>query len=78
MDNYELFKKCMAGFGELFEKEISKTLLSIYWDCLENFSDEQCENAFKEVLVTCRFFPKPVEIIEIIESKIKCKTPIWL
>ncbi len=55
----------MAGLGETFDKNITETLSDIYWGAIKKFSDEQCKIAFNRALVQCKFFPKPVEIIEL-------------
>ena len=68
MQDKNLFNRFMAGIGETFDKEISEILLDIYWSVLERFSDEQCKEAFNKAIVSCKFFPKPVEIIELISD----------
>lgn len=62
------FSKFMAVIAEMFEKTPSKTIMDIYWKALEPFTDKQCEKAFNEVVVSSRFFPKPVDIIEVIRG----------
>lgn len=69
MKNQELFKRFMAGLGETFDKNISETLSDIYWHALKNHSDEQCKDAFNQVFLKFKFFPKPAEIIELINGK---------
>ncbi len=66
MRDRKLFNNFMAGLGEIFDKEMSEILLDIYWNALENFSDKQCKEAFNKAMIQCKFFPKPVEIIELI------------
>lgn len=68
MKNEELFKKYMAGLAEIFDKKISDILSDIYWNALKNFSDEECKIAFNRAMVECKFFPKPVELIEMMGS----------
>jgi len=68
MKDKELFKKFMAGLAELFDKNLSQTLSDIYWAALKDFSDEQCKNAFNKAMVQCKFFPKPVELIEMVSG----------
>ena len=77
MKNKSLFKKHMKTFNELYDKNISKGLLDVYWDALDVYSDEECEKGFKEIIKSCVFFPKPAEIINLIEKANKCKTPVW-
>lgn len=54
----------MILIGELFDKNLSEELLDIYWQILEAFNDEQCEQAFKKVMASAKFFPKPADILE--------------
>ena len=63
------FKESMTALGELFDKPLSKFLIDVYWKALEPFSDEECNRAFNEVAISSRFFPKPVDLIEIIQGK---------
>lgn len=69
MKNQEMFKKFMAGMGEVFGKEISDILFDIYWNALKDFSDEQCKTSFNRAMVQCKFFPKPVELIDMINCE---------
>jgi len=63
------FKEFMAGIGVIFDKDISDNLASVYWKIFEPFSDEDCENAFNQIITTCKFFPKPVEFLEILRGR---------
>jgi len=64
----ENFSKMLLGLGELFDKEISEILLSIYWEALKPYPWTVVKEALNKAAVMCRFFPKPVEIIELIEG----------
>ena len=68
MKDKEKFKGFMMTIGELFDKNLSKELLDIYWQILEPFNDEQCEKAFKKVLATVKFFPKPTDFLECLQE----------
>ncbi len=67
MTNEVKFREYMAALGELHDRKISDMLLSLYWKALEPFSDEACEMAFRELIFSTKFFPKPVELIEIMQ-----------
>lgn len=69
MKDRKLFLLNMATLGEVFDKQISDTLLEIYWRILEPFDDSQCISAFKRAVIELKFFPKPAELIEILQSK---------
>ena len=43
--------------------------LKIYQEALRAYSDSQIESAIGVALKSLRFFPKPVELIELIEGK---------
>lgn len=68
MKDRSKFSKFMAVVSEMFEKTPSKTIINVYWQALEPYTDEQCEKAFNEVVLSSRFFPKPVDIIETIRG----------
>lgn len=68
MKNKESFAKFILAIGEMFDKDISPILKDIYWKALEQFTDKQCMRAFNEVILSSRFFPKPVDIIEAIRG----------
>jgi len=62
----ESFTKIMLGLGEVFDKQVSEVLLSIYWEALKPYPWKKVKDALNKAVVTCRFFPKPVDIIELI------------
>lgn len=68
MKDKEKFKGFMIMVGELFDKNLSKELLDVYWQILEPFSDAKCEQAFKKVLATTKFFPKPADFLECLQD----------
>lgn len=68
MKNRKMFTNYMALFAEIFDKEVSIALQKVYWQALEAYSDPECEEAFKKIVATSKFFPKPAEIINAIDS----------
>lgn len=64
----EKFSELLAILGEIFDKSISTSLAKIYFDALKSFSDEMIKEAFNKASLTLKFFPKPVELIEIIQG----------
>jgi len=68
MRNRAKFSEFMTIISEMFEKRPSTALTEIYWTSLKPFTDEQCKKAFNEVILSSRFFPKPVDIIETIRG----------
>lgn len=63
------FSKALLMLGEIFNTEVNKLKIDIYYEILKDYSDEEIKKALNIVMRTCRFFPKPAEIIEIVEGK---------
>lgn len=79
MKNEIKFKEYMATLCELHDRTMSKLLTDLYWKVLEPFTDEQCEAAFKELIYSNRFFPKPADFREILCGRKENKaTEAWL
>ncbi len=57
-----------TGMCEVFGKSYSETLLDVYSGVLSRYPISDVEKAIKQAIVTCRFFPKPVDLIEAIEN----------
>lgn len=62
------FGETMAGIGELMGKDISNSLMKIYWNALKPFPLSDVLTGLNKIATTSRFFPKPVEIIEAIQG----------
>lgn len=69
------FHELMLGAGELYGKEITKPLLRIYFNALEDLSLEQVEQSFtkhtKSTDQAGSFFPKPADLIRQINGTSK-------
>lgn len=79
MKNETKFKEYMATMCELHDRTLSKLLTDLYWKVLEPYTDEQCEAAFKELIYSHRFFPKPADFIETIQGTKKNRaTEAWI
>jgi len=63
MQNKKRFKELMTRTAEVFQRDLTKTLLDAYWEILAHYSDSEVEVAFAKALRGCQFFPKPVELI---------------
>jgi hypothetical protein len=62
----EEFQKAMASVGIAFDKEITKGHLKVYFEALSEYSIDQVKRALSACLKSCRFFPRPVDIIDAI------------
>jgi hypothetical protein len=69
MKNKKRFAEMMSSLAVLFDKDVSEVLRGIYWQVLKGYSDEEVELAFHQVVASCKFFPKPAEIIQFIKSR---------
>jgi len=79
MKDESKFKEYLTALCEIHDKKISPLLASLYWKVLEPFTDEQCEKAFKTLIYETRYFPKPVEFVEIIRGKNQDRATVaWL
>ena len=79
MKNEIKFKEYMTMLCELHDKILSDMMKDLYWKVLEPFTDEQCEKAFKEIIYSNKFFPKPADFKEILCGKIKnIATSKWI
>jgi hypothetical protein len=70
MENKQRFQEWIAGLSEVFNKDLSPALVKIYWQVLSGYSDEQCEAAFQKVLSQNEYFPKPAQLIEILNPDV--------
>ena len=58
----------MVLFSAVFREESTKQLREIYMSVLGDMPVEDFKGATRRVLRTCKFFPKPAEIIEAAEE----------
>lgn len=63
------FKEFLTALCEIHDKNMSQLLTRLYWETLSPFDDEACESAFKELIFTAKFFPKPAEFMELLRGK---------
>jgi hypothetical protein len=69
MRNRMKFVEMITGLAEALGSEMSVAKLSIYENSLKRFTDEQIQSAINLAASTFKFFPKPRELIELIEGK---------
>jgi hypothetical protein len=79
MKNEIKYKEYMTILCEIYDRPLSNMMKDLYWKVLEPFTDEQCEAAFKEIIYSNRFFPKPADFREVLCGKAANKaTEAWL
>jgi hypothetical protein len=69
MKNEVKFQEYMTALGEIHGKIISGLLSDVYWKTLLPFDDEECEKAFKDLIFTAKFFPKPADFLDLLRGK---------
>lgn len=62
----KIFLNGFAYLCEVFEKKTSSGLLDAYFKALEKFDISDVEKAISAAISTCKWFPKPFELIELI------------
>ena len=68
MRDKKQFAQRITALSALFDREISEAVIEMYWVALDPYGDEETERAFQEAARRCKFFPKPAELIELIEG----------
>ena len=59
------FAALMAGLCEVFNKECTKTRMSLYFEALRSSSLESLEYAAMQAIKTLKFFPRAAELSEL-------------
>lgn len=54
----------------LYDAELKKEKIDIYWDIFKEYSLEEFKDAMNQAVRSCKFFPKPAEIIELMGGKL--------
>ena len=62
------FLEAFGGLSEVFGKEFSKFTAKAYFKALSTHDIQPVVKAMESALKRCRFFPKPVELLEFIEG----------
>jgi hypothetical protein len=62
------FVKILTAAGVIYNTEVDEQIFSIYWRILKKFSIEKLKDAFSKHFEASQFFPKPADIITIIEG----------
>lgn len=68
------FAVLITGIGEMYDKSFNPFLLELYWNVLKSYSFEEVKNGVNRYLANAdvgMFFPKPADIIAVIEGDSK-------
>ena len=63
------FGEAMHALGHVFNEEITRIRIEGYFDALREFPMPQVTAAVRLTMRTCRFFPKPVELRELMTGR---------
>lgn len=63
------FLKNLLALAELFDKELTANVQQIYLEVFKNEKDENLLYAFEQIILRCKFFPRPAEIFDFINEK---------
>lgn len=71
MLSQQVFSKGLFALSEVYNRNISDTLSEIYYDVLQELTDEQFKNAVNKIIRTNKYpsMPKPAEILEYVHGK---------
>lgn len=64
--DFDDFVNAIGTLAELYDKKLSPSLLKMYFQALSQFDIVQFQAAVGNAMMTMKFFPKPVELIELI------------
>ena len=68
MNNKTMFKDAMTLLGTIFDKEVLSTVIKVYWQVLSPYTDDQFHKAVEAHMRVGKFFPRPADLIELIEG----------
>lgn len=64
------FARALFVLGETFNEPISDLRAEGYFDAMKDFALAEASAAIRVALRTCKFFPKPVELREMVEGDV--------
>lgn len=70
------FIQKLYTLSEILGDKITSERAEIYWDIFKDYSKEQLDKALNIIIKTSKFFPKPAEIIELIEGSLESKSTV--
>jgi len=69
MTDLKAFYSNLMGLAEVLGGELTELKLEFYRKALDKYSDDQVQKAIILAATSLKWFPKPVELIELIEGK---------
>lgn len=62
--------------GEVYGKQITAPLVSIWIEALAGYSAEVLETLFRQVFRNCKFFPTPADVLEPVKQAEQASAPL--
>ena len=72
------FQAVMASLGEVYGREISKPLASLYWDALKDLPIEEVQVSAKLWIKNGKRFPRPAELRERLKESVAAEPKPWI
>ena len=66
--DFKEFKRAFGTLCELFEKEATAIMQAVYFKALSHYEIGPVTKAIEAAMIGCRFFPKPVELLELLDG----------
>ena len=67
--DFKKFSQDLVLLAEIHGKTVSSAMIGLYFKALESHKPDEVSWAMSTAVKTLKFFPKPAELIEIIESQ---------
>lgn len=67
-NNKKQFTALMYGLFNTYGQNFNQTQVDVYWNVLSRYSHDQVTQAFNQYLLIGKRFPRPADIIEIIDN----------
>lgn len=68
MTDRKWFVNFLTALGALFDKQLGRQVIEFYWRALEPYDDETVKIGIERAARELKWFPKPADIIELIEG----------
>lgn len=69
MDNKRDFINVMNQCALIYDKDLIKTVIEAYWLLLREYDFDDFKDAMNQICRTSKFWPRPSEIIDVIEKQ---------
>lgn len=75
-DDWDIFLQSYVGLCHFFNLEADELKMEVYFKALSSFPVQDVVQGIDKAIARCRFFPKPVELLEFIEGKIEHRAEV--